>query len=486
VAYTHYDRLSATDATFLEIEDPSVHMHVGAVAIFEGGVLRRADGAVDIDRVRDYIDGALHQVARFRQKLTWVPLFRHPVWVDDERFNLRYHVRHTALPAPGSIRQLKRLAGRIWSQKLDRGKPMWEMWVVEGLEDGRFALIVKAHHCMVDGVGGLDLFAAILKLTPDTDEHEQTRRWVARRKPHPASLVAGETAHRATLPMGAVRSIRTAISHPLHTLQAAGETTRSIVDTIGAGFQRTSPTPLNPDIGPYRRFDWMAVDIAEIRAVREQLGGTLNDVVLSTVAGAVGRFLAYRGEAVTRDTVFKTMVPVSIRSDQERGVAGNRVVNFLARLPVDEHDPVRRLTRTREAMAELKGSRLVDGAKLLEDVGDLTFTSVVVQFVRMAASARAYNLVVTNIPGPTVPIYFLGALLDEIYPMVPLFTNQGLGIALFSYDGKLCWGFNADWEAMPDLHDFVGFVDKEFQLLRNAAARAADSSEEQRTIAAGR
>ena len=487
MAYTHYDRLSAVDAAFLDIEDHDVHMHVGAVAILEGAALRTEEGAIDIDRIRAYVDGALHDTPRFRQKLAHVPLLNHPVWIDDARFNLRYHVRHTALPPPGSDRQLKRLAGRVMSQKLDRGKPMWEMWVVEGLSEGRFALVMKAHHCMVDGIAGIDLLAAVLRMEPDAAMPNAGRRWILRNAPSGRRMLVEEIARRAVAPLTPALGLPTLLKHPAECLQSLRESTGAVVETILAGLQPTSDTPLNPSIGPYRRFDWTQTEIADVKRIRSQFGGKLNDVVLSVVAGAVRQFLVQRGMRVTPDTVFRVMVPVSIRQVDEKGAPGNRVVNFLARLPIHVEDPVERLARTVETTEQLKRSRLVKGAEVIEELSDRTFASVVVQFVRLGAQARAYNMVVTNVPGPPVPIYLMGARMAEIYPLVPLFKQQGLGIALFSYTGRLCWGFDADWDAVPDLHDFVKAVETEVERLlsrakQSAAATTTSTREEQRSF----
>ena len=470
MAYQPYQRLSAVDATFLEIEDAHVHMHVGAVGIFEAAPLRTEGGAIDIERIRRFTESALDVTPRFRQKLAWIPVLAHPVWADDEHFNINYHIRHTALPPPGDVRRLKRLAGRIFSQKLDRGKPMWEMWVVDGLLGDRFGLVLKAHHCMVDGIAGVDLLAALLRLEPDASEQPEKPHWIPQPHPSPARLLGDEIWRRASLPFTILGRVPEAIAHPVDTIDSVRESVAAVAETLQAGLRPTTPTPLNPEIGPYRRFDWTQTEIARVKEIRKRLTGTLNDVVLSTVAGAVRGFLARRGFQVTRDTVFRVMVPVSIRGGDERGVPGNRVVNFLAPLPLDVADPRARLERTHEITGALKESRLVKGAEVIEEIGDHTFTSLVVEFVRLAASQRSYNLVVTNVPGPPRPVYLLGAKLTEIYPLVPLFTQQALGIALFSYDGKLFWGFNADWDALPDLHDFAESIDAEIEALYEAAA----------------
>jgi len=449
-------------------------MHVGAVARFEAEPLRGPSGGVDIDRIRSYVEISLHESPRFRQRLERMAVFDHPVWVDDPRFNLVYHVRHTALPPPGDERQLKRLAGRILSQKLDRGKALWEMWVVEGLEDDQFALIVKAHHAMVDGIAGVDLMGALLRLEPDAPRPEP-HEWIPRPPPPDSRLVADEIWRRASLPLAAIRGAPGALRHPVETLENARETLAAVGEAIGGGLSGTTDTPLNPELGPYRRFDWTRTSIEEVSAIRKHLGGTLNDVVLTTVAGAVGRFLVRRGMHVDEDTRFRVMVPVSIRQRSEQGVPGNRVVNFLAKIPIHETDPVRRLEATRESLGELKGSRLVKGAEIIEELGDHTFTSLIVSFVQLGASQRAYNMVVTNVPGPPRPLYLLESRMTDIYPVVPLFRGQGLGIALFSYAGDLCWGLNACWDGVPDLHDLIEDLAESFAELRHAAERAADT-----------
>lgn len=475
MSYAHSERLSATDALFLEIEDPAVHMHVGAVALFDAEPLRSAEGHLDFERLRSFTERTLHTSPRCRQKLAWIPRFEHPVWVDDPRFNLDYHVRHTALPPPGDLRQLKRLAGRLFSQKLDPGKPLWEMWVVEGLEDRRFAIVMKAHHCMVDGIAGVDLLAALLRLDDDASLPPE-RTFRPRPAPSPQRLLAHEVAHRAALPLSMLRGVPGTLLRPDRLISSLRESALSLGETVAAGLTPTTSTPFDVDLGPYRRFDWARIPIAPARDVRKHLGGTLNDVVLATVAGAVRRFLSRHGQEFDPDDVFRVMVPVSVRHIDERGQPGNRVVNFLARLPVDERDPTLRLERTHETMKALKRTRRVQGAELLEELADRTFDSLITEFVQLAARTHAYNMVVTNVPGPPRPVYLLGAQMTDIYPLVPLFTGQGLGIALFSYDGQLCWGFSADWDCFPDLHDFAHDVEREFERLHEAAVRAARST----------
>lgn len=467
MTYVHHERLTALDALFLGLENHDVHMHVGAVALFEGDKLRTSEGKLDFDKIHAFVECSLHKTPRFRQRLARVPVLGQPVWIDDARFNLDYHLRHTALPAPGSLRQLKRLAGRVMSQKLEREKPLWEIWVVEGLEDGRFALIWKMHHCLVDGVAGIELLASLLRIDED-DSLPQPCRWIPRPSPSPSELLLSEVQHRLAWPWSMLGQAPRWLQDPTALMDRAVESLRATGETLAAGLAGTSPTPFNTDIGPYRRYDWARLDMGEIKRVRAALGGTLNDVVLATVAGAVGRFLRRRGQMVAADTAFRVMVPVSVRKASEYGEQGNHVVNYLVRLPIHVEDPAERLHGVIGAMTEVKRSRVAAGTELFEELSDHTFTGLLEQVARLAAGYRAFNVVVTNVPGPPFPVYLLGARMEEIYPVVPLFDDQGLGIALFSYDRQLCWGLTADWDVMPDLHELVLDVEEEFRRLAEA------------------
>ena len=468
--YANYERLSAVDATFLAVEDGNAHMHVGGVSLFDAEPLLGSDGTVDIDRIRRLVEVGIHRVPRYQQRLAWIPVFGHPVWVDDPRFNLNYHVRHVSLPKPGDERLLKRLAGRIMSQELDRGKPLWELWVVEGLEGNRVALISKAHHCMIDGVGSVELTGALIRATPELERAMQRpTHWIARPAPSPLDLFLGELQRRAAEPLALLGAARQAVAKPRATLAALREAVLSVGEALGAGLRPASPTPLNTDIGPHRRFDWLDMELAAVKEVKNRLGGTVNDVVLATVSGALGRFLYGRGLR-TEDLNFRAMIPVNIRTESQRERLGNQITMMLARLPLDERDPLRRLRRVSETTAALKRSKQAEGVRTLEEVSDWTMTTLFVTFARLSASTRPYNVVVTNVPGPQVPTYFLGSPMRAVYPLVPLNRNQALGIALFSYNGGLYWGFNADWDAVPDLHDLVEAVTTEFDLLRKVAA----------------
>jgi len=470
MAYTHYERLSALDDMFLEIEDHNVHMHVGSVGIFDGGPLLMADGGLDFDRVLRQAEASLRRTPRLRQKLRNVPLFNRPVWVDDATFNIQYHVRHTTLPRPGDVRLLKRLAGRIMSQQLDRGKPLWEMWFVDGLQDNRVAVITKGHHCMVDGISGIDVLTASMSIDPKAAP-APVKRWVPRPAPSTAQLVRDELWRQATVPWSAAQAGVAALTHPRRTLRAVRDAVEGLTQTASAGLSPASASPFNPDIGPHRRFDWTRFDLDAVKEVKNRLGGTVNDVALATVAGAVRHFLKGRG-VDARGLDFRAMVPVSYRTTTERGLPGNRVSSMVARLPLDERDPTVRYAQIVQTTHRLKDSKQALGVEVLEEIADRGFYTLAIGFTQLATRLRAYNIVVTNVPGLPVPVYYLGAKLQEAYPVVPLFTGQALGFALLSYDGGLFWGLNADWDAMPDLHDMVDAVEREFAVLRELAARA--------------
>ncbi len=441
-------------------------MHVGAVAIFDAAPLARPGGGIDIDRLAGLVEAML--IPRYRQRIARMPLTNHPIWVDDAHFNLHYHLRHTSLPAPGDERLLKRLAGHVMSLPLDRNKPLWELWVVEGLKGNRFAIISKTHHCMIDGVGGAELMTAAMGTSPRSTV-PKAKRWRARPAPGPLDLAVGELRRNLGGGWAALRAAQRAVTHPIDAARVVRNAVGSLGEAFAAGFHRSSPTPLNVAIGPHRRFDWLRFDLGEVKDVKNQLGGTVNDVVLATVSSALRRFLRGRGEDVAR-LDFRAMIPVNIRTRDESGRPGNRVATVAARLPLEERDPRKRLQRVIETTREIKASRQVQGIEILEEISELGPTALFARFARLAAATRPFNVVVTNVPGPQFPVYLLGAPMLAAYPLVPLYRNQALGIALFSYHGGLFWGLNADWDAVPDLHQLAELLVVEFEALHKASS----------------
>ena len=467
-----YDRLSVVDGSFLAIEGPNTHQHVAAVTVFEAGSLGGGrDGGLDFDRVRAYVASRLHLIPRYRQRIVPVPLGTRHVWADDEHFNLDYHLRHTSLPRPGSDDQLRRLAARIVSQPLDRARPLWEIWVVEGLAGGdRFALIAKTHHCMIDGISGVDLMAVLLSPSPDEPAAEAPP-WTPRPSPTRLQLFRDEMLRRARESMSLARALPLGAQQVRAVAASAWESVGALGETLLAAARPASETPLNRPIGPHRRFDWLVLDLEDVKAVKNRLGGTVNDVVLATVAGALQRFLERRRVNVEALEI-RASVPVSLRPAAGRGTLGNQIALWVTPLPIAERDPLRRLARVRETTARLKDSRQTLGAQVLTAVSEWTSSTLLSLAVQLSMRSRPFNLVVTNVPGPQVPLYLLGAPLLECYPMLALLPSQGLGIALFSYAGKLCWGFLADFDLVPDLHDVVRAVAASFEELRVAAGEA--------------
>jgi diacylglycerol O-acyltransferase / wax synthase len=475
MAHYAYERLTALDNSFLILEGPNAYMHVASTMIFDAGRLRREDGGIDADALKERIGASLHRIPRYRQKLAWIPFENHPVWVDDDCFSLDYHVRHTALPRPGSEEQLKRLSSRIMQQHLDRARPLWEIWVVEGLDKERFALVTKVHHCMVDGVSGVDLMKVLMSPTPDAPLPEDPPRFLPRPTPSALELIRHELGRFVRLPFAALRDVRGFVREADDARQEVLVRLRAAAETLGASLRSASPTPLNRPIGPHRRFGWMTMDVAEVKAVRRALGGSLNDVVLTIVTGAVRRYLERRGVKM-RGLEFRVMAPVSVRATDQDGTLGNRVSAWVLPLPLDEADPRDRLRRISERTSELKDSRSAVGAEMLTQVAEWTPSNLLALGARNVTRLLPFNLVVTNVPGPQFPMYMGGAKMLEVFPHVPLAGNLGLGIALLSYDGRIHWGFNADYDVVPDLEDFVADTrDALAELLR--AARPADVAE---------
>ena len=474
MTYTYFERLSAVDAAFLAVEDECTHMHIGSVSIFEPGPLRVAGGGVDIDRIRHLVEVQLHKTPRFRQKLAWAPLTGAPVWIDDRSFNLDYHVRHTSLPHPGGVPQLERLASRVMSQRLDRRRPLWEFWVVEGLEDERFALISKLHHCMADGISGVDLAGAMIGRSPDF-RPGPTHGWIPRPAPGTRDLLEGELRHRAGTLWDLVRAgfgggdDAPSASSPAEPLAAR---LRKAGSALAAAVESAPPTPLNADVGPNRRFAWWRVGLDTLGEIREAAGGKLNDVVLAIVSGTVRAFLLRRGCSVA-GLDFRAMVPVSVRTSDERGRLGNRVSQLLVHLPLETDDPLERLRLVCERTAQLKKSGQAEGGRMVTSLFELLPPGIARPLQRAAVRRSFGNMVVTNVPGAPFTAYLIGARLLESYPLVPLSPHQALNIAVLSYDGYLHWGIDADYDAIPDVDDFVSLLAEESERLhKEALARA--------------
>jgi diacylglycerol O-acyltransferase len=450
------DRLTGLDTAFLHLENHSTaHMHVASVMIFEG----RAPAPQELV---EHVLSRLHLVPRYRQRLAYVPLDQgRPVWTDDPHFNPHYHIRHTALPRPGDEAALKRLAGRLFSQRLDRSKPLWEIWLVERMAGGRFALIAKTHHALVDGISGVDITTVLFDVAPEPPrEATPPEPWYPRPLPGSAKLLGEALLERTTVPGEMVRGARRVVRTPLRALERLRGNLASVGATTLAGLGAPAPpSPLNVDIGPHRRYTWVDVDLALFKEIKDSLGGTLNDVVLAAVSLALGRWLREHGHD-TEGLELKAMVPVSVRagadrrarsSDSHPPALGNHVAAMWAPLPVGVEDPAECYERIRVAMEDLKHSGQAVGAQVLTNLAGFAPPTILSQAARLQARQRYFNLVVTNVPGPQFPLYLLGRRLRSLYPVVPLARRQALGIAVMSYNGHLGFGLLADYDALPDL-----------------------------------
>jgi diacylglycerol O-acyltransferase len=469
------DRLTGLDASFLHLEDASSHMHVAGVMLFEGPPPPYSD-------LLDVFERRLPLVPRYRQRLAFVPLGQgRPKWVDDPHFNLRYHVRSTALASPGSERQLKDLAGRVFSQQLDRDKPLWEVWLVEGLDDDRFAVLSKTHHALVDGISGVDILSVLFDTSPEPAAPTGPGdRWLPRPLPSRAQLLAEALLERATIPAELGRSARALLRGPVRIAEGARDAAVGVGAMAWAGLNPAPSSPYNKSIGPHRRYTWVRTSLHDLKAIKNELGGTVNDVVLSVVAGGLGRHLRRRGRK-TDGLELKAMVPVSVRTGDQRGALGNRVAAMMAPLPVWCQEPVARLDIVREELKGLKAGGQAVGAQVLTELTGFAPPTIMDQASRLMARQRYFNLVVTNVPGPQFPLYLLGRRMLDPFPMVPLAKNQALGVALLSYDGRINFGLVGDYDLLWDLDDFA--VDLEESLAELAAAAGVELGERERVDA---
>ena len=469
----HMDRLSALDVSFLTNESASAHMHVGGVMIFEGP-------PPSYDDLAEHIRSRLHLVPRFRQKLAYPPAQTgRPFWTDDPTFNLEYHVRHSALPAPGSEEQLRRMTGRIFSQRLDRSKPLWELWLVQGLTRKRFALLTKTHHALVDGVSGVDIATVLFDLQPVPEPIDSEEAWIPDPEPSQAAMLARGVEELAKAPLGIARRVERAIEHPERAVSKVTEALEGVGE-LGWAFANPAPdVPLNVPIGSHRRFEWVRSDLAHFKRVKNAFGGTVNDVVLAVVSGALRAWLHGRGVR-TEGLELRAQVPVSIRSSDQHGELGNRIAAVRTPLPVYIEDPVGRLRRVSESMGDVKRSKQAVGAEVISRFNDFAPPTLLAQAARINFSTRLFNVVVTNVPGPQMPLYVLGRELEDIFPVGFLPPNQALFLAVMSYNGEVNFGLLADYDAVDD----VGVVATAIERALAELVEAAETAESEAEVAA--
>jgi WS/DGAT/MGAT family acyltransferase len=460
------DRLGPLDALFVDAEDQDPHtsMAIASIAVFEGPPPTHEEFLA-------FLAGRLPRVPRYRQKLQTVP-FRlgRPVWVDDPHFELGYHVRRTALPAPGGDRQLAELMARVMSQRLDRDHPLWEYWVIEGLGEGRWALISKVHHCMVDGVSGTDLYRVIFDFSPEPSPATIDDR-VLSAEPSPLELAAAAVLDDIVLPFREALAVSSAASHPGGAIRQAADAVRGFVEAAPAAWPATRSS-LNGPIGKERRFTWVRASLDDVKLIKRELGGTVNDVVLAAISGGFRALLLARGEQPEAHMV-RSLVPVSVRAPGEESVYGNQVSAILADLPVHIADPAERLAAVQAGLQALKAGKEAMAGESLVRLGRYSLYSLTSWGVRLAFGLpqREIVTVTTNVPGPQQPLYAMGRRLVEIIPYVPIATTLRTGIAIFTYCGTVTFGITGDFAASPDLDVLAGGIESGLSELLAAAKR---------------
>jgi diacylglycerol O-acyltransferase len=458
----HLDRLSIADAAFLWQEERSTHAHIGWVMIAEGSPPAYAD-------LLEHVRARLHLVPRYRQKLAFPPLqLALPLWIDDPRFNLEYHVRHTALPTPGSWDQLRALVGRIFSQGLDRSKPLWELWLVQGLRDNRFAVINKVHRALVDGIGGVDITAVLFDTSPQPAPVPPARQpWVPRPEPSPAELVTAGIRDLVAGPIEAARQAWQRLDDPDATIAAAREVVQGLRE-LGAAYVRPpSPTPLNVPVGTHRRVYWTRCRLADYKRIKATCGGTIDEVYLAVVSGALAAWLKRRGIRPRRLRL-RADFRISLR---DPSTGGSRIVEYLAPLPIGASDPLRRLDLARRLFTELKRSHQTLGARAIAVLQDFTPPLLLSRVSRLTFSSRLFNLIAAHVPGPHLPLYLLGHKVVQVGPIGFLVERCALMITLVNYDDMLALGLVADADAVPDLDDLGHDINAAFTELLEAARR---------------
>jgi WS/DGAT/MGAT family acyltransferase len=468
-------RLSALDASFLEFEDGVTHMHIGSIAVFEGPPPTH-------EGLRADVLAKLALVPRYRQLVRFVPLRAgFPVWIDDPHFNLDYHLRRTALPRPGGEHQLRLLIGRVMSQQLDRSKPLWEMWIAEGLEEDRWALVSKVHHCMVDGVAGSDLLTVLLDRERDP-EPMASPPWAPEAAPDGLALLAQALVGDLLVSYAAARALRA----PLEVLRRGEDAARGLLRMRGV----VRPAPacsLNGSVGPHRRWSMARTRLADVKTVRAAFGGTVNDVVLACITGGFRALLLSRGESVQR--VVRTMVPVSVRSPGEHGEYNNRVSAMFAELPVAIEDPVGRLRSISAQMGDLKESKEAVAGEVLTALGGFAPPLLLALGERLGRRVPQHNIntVTTNVPGPQYPLYAAGRKMLEAFPYVPLGGHVRVGVAIFSYDGALTFGVTGDYDTAADIEVLCDGIEGAMaELLYACGARRRPAARGRRPAARGR
>lgn len=444
-------RLTGLDASFLALETPSSHMHVASLAIYDPST---AAGGITLDRVIDVYEGRLHLAPPFRRRLAEVPFgLHHPLWIEDPDFDIRNHVRHTAIPAPGGPDELANLVSRLVALPLDRTHPLWEIWLIEGLEGGNVAMLSKVHHAAIDGASGNELLVALLDLSPEVEEHVPDTAWEPDRLPTQAELLTYAASSLARQPVRVAKALTRTAGAALEVRRLGQSSSASVLPPAPFSAPRTS---FNAALTPRRSYAYTSLDLCTVKAVKQAVGCTVNDVVLGLCGGALAGYLAARDEEL--DAPLVAMVPVSVRSDDERDAMGNKVSSMLTSLATDVDDPVDRLKVIHECMGEAKEQQKAIGADTLQEWSEFAAPAVLGRAARLYSRMRwadahrpLFNVTISNVPGPPFALYSAGAKLLANYPVGPIFDGGGLNMTVMSYLDQLDFGLLA----CPDVLDDV-------------------------------
>lgn len=461
-------RLGPQDASFLYLETPNVHQHVGGLAILDPSTA--PGGTLTYDDLVAVLASRVHLAPRFRQKVLFPPLaVGRPVWVDDAAFDLSFHLRRAALPKPGGRRELIDYVQRVISRPLDRTKPLWEAYLIEGMQDGLSAVLTKVHHAMVDGMAAIDLASAVYDFSPEPQVLTPPP-WKPEPEPTRYELFEDAVREQLTHPVqGFVDLAQRTLERPSRAAHEVGDIVEGLREIVGRGVF-APPSPFNHPVGPNRRFAMADAPVQTFRDIKRALKATVNDVVLATVAGGLYRLLRHRKEP-TRDRVLRAMVPVSIRTKDERSIMGNRVSSIFVDLPVGAMGAKRRLATITQQTRSLKESNQAVGAEFLINIGTWAPPTIHAMAARAASRSRVINLVVSNVPGPQIPMYIAGARLLAQYPIMPIAQNMGLSIAVTSLAGTMAFGITADWDTLPDIGFLAQAIDDSLAELRKAAGK---------------
>ncbi|HUA42250.1 MAG TPA: wax ester/triacylglycerol synthase family O-acyltransferase [Streptosporangiaceae bacterium] len=460
------ERLKPMDAQFIDAEDQDAHASfaIASIAIFEGP-------PPSYDDFLSAVAGRLPDIPIYRRKLRTVPLrLGPPVWVDDPEFDLRYHVRQTALPPPGGDSELQALVARVMGQRLDRDYPLWEFWLVQGLSGGRWALVSKVHHAMIDGVAGIDLYRLMFDATPETAA-SAAGTCNAGEQPSALTLAVQAAAEMMLLPAKTVLALAAAAARPERSIRQLRRTARATARLAAAAWPAASSSLSGP-IGRQRRYAWSRASLTDVKEIKRALGGTVNDVVLAAISSGFRALLVHRGED-PKPHMVPSLIPVSMRAPGEQSILDNRVSVLVADLPVHIADPVEQLEFIKAEMSELKAVREATAAEALITLGRFTPYPIASRVVRLGYRLPQHEIVTvtTNVPGPGVPSYAMGRRLLEMIPYVPIATTLRTGVSIFSYCDQLTFGITADYASTPDIDVLVRGIEVGVRELQQAALR---------------